>query len=71
MSEINDIKEIPEGTFPINLKFIQEYQQAEPIIITTYKDGKYHEGSCCGVSNIDIKVLTCKDKIVIPSKLQS
>ena len=27
MSEINDIKEPPEGTFPINLKLIQLYQQ--------------------------------------------
>ena len=27
MSEINDIKELPEGTFPINLKLIQKYQR--------------------------------------------
>ena len=26
VSEINDIKEIPEGTFPINLKLIQKHQ---------------------------------------------
>ena len=45
---------------------IQEYQRAEPIIKAKYKDGTYHEGSFCGGSNIDTKVLTCKDKIVIP-----
>ena len=30
MSEINDIGEIPEVNFPINLKLIQRYQQEEP-----------------------------------------
>ena len=71
MSEINDIEEIPEGTFPINLKFIKTYQRLEPSIITKYKDGTYQKGSFCGGSNFDLKLITCKDKIVIPSKLQS
>ena len=39
VSEINDTKEIPEGTFPINLKFIQKYQRSEPSITAKYKDG--------------------------------
>ena len=43
MSEINDIEEIPEGTFPINLKFIKTYQRLEPSIITKYKDGTYQK----------------------------
>ena len=38
---------------------------------TKYKDGTYHKGYFRGVSNIDLKLITCKDKIVIPSKLQS
>ena len=31
----------------------------------------YQKGSFFGGSNIDLKLITCKDKIVIPSKLQS
>ena len=37
MSEINDTEELPEATFPNNLKLIQEYQQPEPSIIAKYK----------------------------------
>ena len=66
MSEINDIKELPEGTFPINLKLIQKYQREEPSIIAKYKDGTYHKGYFCGGSNIDLNLITCKDNIVIP-----
>ena len=31
----------------------------------------YQKGSFFGGSNIDLKLITCKDKIVIPSKLKS
>ena len=31
----------------------------------------YHKGYFCGGSNIGIKLITCKYKIVIPSKLRS
>ena len=71
MSEINDTEELPEGTFPINLKLIQKYQRTEPRIKAKYKDGTYHDGSFRGGSNIDIKFIICKDRIVITSKLQS
>ena len=71
MSEINDIEEVPEGIFGINLKSIQEYQRTEPSITDKYKDGTYHKGSFSGGRNIDFNLITCKDKIVIPSKLQS
>ena len=54
VSEINDIKDIPEGTFPINLKLIQKYQRSEPSIIAKYKNGTYHKGYFCGASNSDI-----------------
>ena len=33
VSEINDIKEIPEGNFPINLRLIDQYKQMKPILI--------------------------------------
>ena len=71
MSEINDIKELPEGKFTIKLKFIQKYQQAEPSIIDKYKDGTYHKDYLCGGSNIDLNLITCKDNIFIPSTLRS
>ena len=36
-----------------------------------YKNGKYHRGSFLGSSNDDLSLITCKDNIVIPSKIQS
>ena len=45
MSEINDIEEIPEDNFTINLKKIQKYQRTEPIMKYKYKYGTYHKGS--------------------------
>ena len=69
MSEFNDIKKIPEGTFPIKLKLIQKYRRAEPRI-TKYKNGTYHKGSFCGGSNIGLNLITCDDKTIIPSKLK-
>ena len=66
MSEINNIEELPEGTFPINLKLIQKYQHIEPSIISKYETGKYHQGSLSGGSNIDINLIMCKDKSGIP-----
>ena len=64
-------QKLPEGTLPINLNLIQKYQREEPIITAKYKYGMYHKGYFRGGSNIDLKLITCKDKIVIPSKLQS
>ena len=70
VSEINDIKELPEGTFLINLKLIQKYQRSEPIIIAKYKNGTYYKGYFCGGRNIDPKLIMCEENIVIPSKIQ-
>ena len=70
MSGINDIKEIPEGAFPIDIKLTKKYQRVEPSIIAKYKDGKYHKGYFRGLSNTDLKLITCKDKIFILSKIQ-
>ena len=69
MSEINDIEELHKGTFPISLKLIQKYQQAEPSIKAKYEYGTYYKVSFRGVSNIDLKLITCNDKIFIISKL--
>ena len=70
MSEINDIEELHEGIFPINLKLIQKQQSEESRITAKYNDGTYHKGSFCGGSNIDINLITCKDDIVVPPILQ-
>ena len=71
VSEINDTEEIPEGTYPIDLKLIQQHQQAEPILTDRYKNGKHHKGSFCGGTNVYIILITCKYKIIIISKIQS
>ena len=65
------IEELPEDNFPVNLKLIQKYQRTELSIIAKYKNGTYHKSSLRGVSNIDLKIITSEDKIVIPSKPQS
>ena len=67
MLEINDIEELPEGNFPMNLKLIQKYQRSKPTIRDKYKNGTYHKCYFLGGSNIDLS----KDKIVVMSKLQS
>ena len=71
VSEINYIEDIPEGALLIIFQLIQKYQRAEPIITYKYKDGTYHKGYFRGDNNIDLKLITCKDNIDIPSKLQS
>ena len=70
VSEINDNEEIPKGTFLINLKLIQKYQQLEPSITAKYKDHTYQKGSFLGGSNTDLKIIMCKYNILIPSILQ-
>ena len=66
MSETNDIEELPKVNLPIDLKLIKKYQWSEPSIIHKYKNGTHHKGSFFGISNIDLKLIMCKDKIVIP-----
>ena len=58
MSEINDIEELPEGTFPINLKLIQKYQRLEPRTLDKYGNGMYQKGPFRGGSNIYIGLIT-------------
>ena len=42
VSEIDDTKEIPDVTFPINLKLIEQYQRIDPMLMGQYKEGMYH-----------------------------
>ena len=71
MSEINDSEEIVEGTFPINLKFIKQYQRSEPSLMPKYKNGTYHKGAFIGGSNDNLILMKCKDKKSILSIIQS
>ena len=66
MSEINDTQEIPEDIFSINFKIIDLYQKQDPSLEDIYTTGTYQKGSFCGGSNIQLNLITCKDKIVIP-----
>ena len=65
MSEINDTQEIPEDIFPINFKFIDLYQRKDPSPEDIYTTGTYQKGYFCGGSNIQLNLITCKDKIGI------
>ena len=71
MSEINYTKEIPEVTYPINLKIIKQYQRKYPILRDKYKECTYQTGSFCGGKNIYSNLKMCKENIVIPSILQN
>ena len=64
MSEINDIEELPEAFFPINLKLIDQHQWRYPIQMDKYTIGVYKTGYFCGGSNIGLKLITCMDKIL-------
>ena len=66
MSEINDTQEVLEDIFSINFKIIDLYQRKDPSLEDIYNTGTYPKGSFCSGSNIQINIITCKDKIVIP-----
>ena len=66
MSEINYIKVIHKGTFPINLKLIAQHQHMEPSLMAKYEDGTYYKGYFRGGGNIVLNPLTCDYYISIP-----
>ena len=65
MSEINEIEEVSEGNFPINLKLIYQYQQKYPSLLAKYKEVVYQKGYLNEGSNINLNLITCADNIVI------
>ena len=69
MSELYDIEELPEGAFPLSFKLIDRYQREEPFLTEKINSAEYQKGSFCGGWNT-IELVTYKDKIVIPQKLQ-
>ena len=50
---------------------IQRHQWEEPSMKSKYKTSTYHKDYSSGGSNIDLNLITCEDKIVIMSKLQT
>ena len=66
MSEINDTQEIPEYIFSINFKIIVLYQQKDPSLEDIYTTDVYQNISFCGGSNIQLNLITCRDKPFIP-----
>ena len=69
MSEIYDIEELPEGTFPLYFNLIYRYQQEDPFLTENLKCTEYTKGTFRGGRNT-IDLITYKYKIVIPQKLQ-
>ena len=69
MSEFCDIEELPEGTFPIYFNLIDRYKREYPFLTKILKCAEFTKSSFRGVRNT-IDILTYKDKIVIPQKLQ-
>ena len=65
MSEINDIGELPEGIY--FLQITDQYQQNEPILMAKYNNRTCKTGSSHGGSNIHFKLLTCEDKFCFAS----
>ena len=70
VSEINDIKELTDGIFSINIKLINHYQRKDPCLKSVYDIVTYHNSYFRCVSNIYINLITCEDNIVITSIIQ-
>ena len=70
MSEINYIKELSEGIFPITLKLIEQYQQKDLSLKDKFEMGTYHEDTFYGGSNVKLRLITFEGNIVILPILQ-
>ena len=71
MSEIDNIEELPEGVFSINLKIIDQYQFKYLSIMAKYNTSKYKTGYFRGEMIIYFNLITYEYNTVIPLKLQS
>ena len=69
MLELYDINELPDGTFTLSFNIIDRYQREDPFIKENNNSEEYQKGSFCGGWN-NIKLVTYKNKIVIPQKFQ-
>ena len=69
MSELYNIDELPEVTFPLSPNIIDHYLREYPVLTEKLNYAEYQRGSFCGGRNT-IKTFTYKSKIVILHKLQ-
>ena len=69
MLELYYIVELPEGTFPLSFNLIDRYQQEDPFLTEKLKSVEYKKRYFCG-GRSTIDIITYKDKIVTPQKLQ-
>ena len=69
ISELYDIKELHEGMFPLYFNLIDRYHREYPFLTEELKCSEFTKGFFCGGRNT-IYIITYKDKIVIPQKLQ-
>ena len=60
MSEIYDIEELPEGTFPLSFNLIDRYQREEPFLTGKIKCAEFTNGYFRGGRNT-IDLITYKD----------
>ena len=60
---------MPEGTLPLSFNLIHRYQREEPFLTEKLKCAEYSKGSFRG-GRSNIYIISYKDKIVIPQKLQ-
>ena len=47
-----------------------KYKRSEPSLVEKHKDGTYHTGYFHGGNNIKLSLITCEDKIFIPTIIQ-
>ena len=69
MSELHDIKELPEGTFILSFNLIYRYQWGDPLLTEKLKCTKYTKGYFRGVRNT-IELVRYDGKIVSQQKIQ-
>ena len=69
MSKLYNIDELSDFTFTLSFNIIYRYKWEDPVLSEKLNSAEYQKGSFRGGRNI-IKLVTYKDKIVIPQKLQ-
>ena len=69
MSELYNIKELPEGTFTLSFNLLYCYHQEYPLLTEKLKCAEFTKGYLSGGRNT-IDLITYKYKRVIPQKLQ-
>ena len=65
MPKINNINELPEGIFRVNLKTIDQYQRKDASLMDKYKTRKYKIASFCKGRNSNVNLIICEDKYLL------